>query len=192
MDIRLIVGLGNPGKEYENTRHNVGFMVVDELVKSLKLKNPSEEALSLLYRTRIGGKEVIFAKPLTYMNNSGAAVYNLLEEFNLSPENMLVVYDDLDLPLGSIRLRLKGSSGGHKGVESIIKYIGTENFPRLRIGIGRPKKKEDVVKYVLSPFSREEENTINKVIKKAVRCILRAIEISPERAMEYCNRPELL
>ncbi|HID65408.1 MAG TPA: aminoacyl-tRNA hydrolase, partial [Aquificaceae bacterium] len=153
MDIRLLVGLGNPGKEYEKTRHNVGFMVIDELVKSLRAKKPSEEALSLVYKIRIGGKEVFLAKPLTYMNNSGAAVYNLLEEYGLSPEQMIVIYDDLDLPLGTIRLRLKGSSGGHKGVESIIKYIGTQNFPRLRIGIGRPKKKEDVVKYVLSPFS---------------------------------------
>lgn len=192
MDIRLVVGLGNPGKEYENTRHNVGFMVIDELAKNLRLKKPQEEALSLLYKTRLGGKEVIFAKPLTYMNNSGAAVFNLLEEYNLSPENMLIVYDDLDLPLGSMRLRLKGSSGGHKGVESIIKYIGTQNFPRLRIGIGRPKKKEDVVKYVLSPFPPDEEKVINQVIKKAVRCILRAVEISPEHAMEYCNRQDLL
>ena len=192
MDIRLVVGLGNPGKEYEKTRHNVGFMVIDELVKTLKLKNPSKEALSLVYKTRIAGKDVIFAKPLTYMNNSGAAVYNLLEEYNLSPENMIVVYDDLDLPLGTMRLRLRGSSGGHKGVESIIKYIGTQNFPRLRIGIGRPKKKEDVVKYVLSPFTPEEEKVINQVIKKAVRCLLRAIEISPENAMEYCNRQDII
>ena len=191
MDIRLVVGLGNPGKEYENTRHNVGFMVIDELVRSLRIKKPLEEALSLVYKTRIGGKEVILAKPQTYMNNSGAAVFNLLEEYNLSPENMLVVYDDLDLPLGSMRLRLKGSSGGHKGVESIIKYIGTQNFPRLRIGIGRPKKKEDVVKYVLSPFPPEEEKIINQVIKKAARCILRSVEMSPERAMEYCNRQDL-
>jgi len=191
MDIRLLVGLGNPGKEYEKTRHNVGFMVIDELVKSLRAKKPSEEALSLVYKIRIGGKEVFLAKPLTYMNNSGAAVYNLLEEYGLSPEQMIVIYDDLDLPLGTIRLRLKGSSGGHKGVESIIKYIGTQNFPRLRIGIGRPKKKEDVVKYVLSPFSQEEEKVINQVIKKAVRCLTRAIEISPQHAMEYCNRQDL-
>ena len=191
MDIRLIVGLGNPGEEYEKTRHNVGFMVIDEIVKTLRLKNPIKEALSLVYKTKIAGKDVIFAKPLTYMNNSGAAVYNLLEEYSLSPENMIVVYDDLDLPLGTMRLRLKGSSGGHKGVESIIKYIGTQNFPRLRIGISRPKKKEDVVKYVLSPFSSEEEKVISQVIRKAVRCLLKSVEISPESAMEYCNRQDM-
>ncbi|GAB6065713.1 aminoacyl-tRNA hydrolase [Aquifex pyrophilus] len=192
MDIRLVVGLGNPGKEYEKTRHNVGFMVIDELVKALRAKGPFEEALSLTYRVRLPHKEVILAKPMTYMNNSGAAVYNLLEEYKLSPEEMIIVYDDLDLPLGSMRLRLKGSSGGHKGVESIIKYIGTQNFPRLRIGIGRPKKKEDVVKYVLSPFPPEEEKVISNVIKKAVRCLIRAIETSPEHAMEYCNRQDVI
>ena len=191
MDIRLLVGLGNPGKEYENTRHNVGFMVIDELVRTLRLKRPSEEALSLVYKAHVGGKEVILAKPMTYMNNSGAAVFNLLEDYNLSPENMLVVYDDLDLPVGSLRLRLKGSSGGHRGVESIIKYIGTQNFPRLRIGIGRPKKKEDVAKYVLSPFTPEEEKVISQAIKKATRCILRILETSIEHAMEYCNREDL-
>ncbi len=191
MDTKLVVGLGNPGKEYENTRHNVGFMVVDELVKTLRAKGPFQEALSLLYKARLGGKEVILAKPQTYMNNSGAAVINLLEEYSLSPEEMIVVYDDLDLPLGSMRLRLKGSSGGHKGVESIINYIGTQNFPRLRIGIGRPKKKEDVVKYVLSPFPPDEERVISQVVKKAVRCLMRAIELSPEQAMEYCNRQDL-
>ncbi|WP_461832680.1 aminoacyl-tRNA hydrolase [Aquifex sp.] len=192
MDIRLVVGLGNPGKEYEKTRHNVGFMVLDSLVKTLRAKGPYEEALSLTYRLRLPNKEVIFAKPMTYMNNSGAAVFNLLEEYKLSPEEMIVVYDDLDLPLGSMRLRLKGSSGGHRGVESIIKYIGTQNFPRLRIGIGRPKKKEDVVKYVLSPFPPEEEKIISNVIKKAVRCLTRAVETSPEQAMEYCNRQDML
>ncbi|NPB08399.1 MAG: aminoacyl-tRNA hydrolase [Aquificae bacterium] len=191
MDTKLVVGLGNPGKEYENTRHNVGFMVVDELVKTLRARGPFQEALSLLYKARLGGKEVILAKPQTYMNNSGAAVINLLEEYSLSPEEMIVVYDDLDLPLGSMRLRLKGSSGGHKGVESIINYIGTQNFPRLRIGIGRPKKKEDVVKYVLSPFPPDEERVISQVVKKAVRCLMRAIELSPEQAMEYCNRQDL-
>ncbi|RUM30682.1 MAG: aminoacyl-tRNA hydrolase [Aquifex sp.] len=191
MDIRLVVGLGNPGKEYEKTRHNVGFTVIDHLVKALRAKGPFEEALSHVYKARLGGKEVILAKPMTYMNNSGAAVFNLLEEYKLSPEQMIVVYDDLDLPLGHMRLRLKGSSGGHKGVESIIKYIGTQNFPRLRIGIGRPKKKEDVVKYVLSPFPPEEEKIINQAIGKAVRCLMRAIEISPEHAMEYCNRQDL-
>ena len=186
--IRLVVGLGNPGKEYERTRHNVGFMVIDELVRKLRIKNYSEEALSHVYRSRVGGRQVIFAKPQTYMNNSGLAVLNLLEENGIEPQEMLVVYDDLDLPLGMTRLRLEGSSGGHRGVESIIKSIGTEKFPRLKIGIGRPKRKEDVVSYVLSPFSKEEEEIARAVIKKAAECVLRSIELSPQDAMEFCNR----
>jgi len=190
--IRLVVGLGNPGKEYEKTRHNVGFMVVDELVRKLRLKSYSEEYLSHVYRARLGGREVLLAKPQTYMNNSGLAVINLLEENGIEPHEMLVVYDDLDLPLGMTRLRLEGSSGGHKGVESIIKTIGTEKFPRLKVGIGRPKRKEDVVNYVLSPFSKEEEETARMVIKKAAECVIRSVELSPQDAMEFCNRRDLL
>ncbi len=190
--IKLVVGLGNPGKEYENTRHNVGFMVIDSLVRRFRIKNYSEECLSHVYRFRIAGREVLLAKPQTYMNNSGYAVINLLEEYRIEPQEMLVVYDDLDLPLGMTRLRLEGSSGGHKGVESIIKNIKTEKFPRLRIGIGRPKKKEDVAKYVLSPFSKEEMEILNAVIKKANECVVRSLELSPQDAMEFCNRRDLI
>ncbi|WP_457600503.1 aminoacyl-tRNA hydrolase [Hydrogenivirga sp.] len=190
--IKLVVGLGNPGKEYENTRHNVGFMVIDEIVKRLRLKHFTEEALSHLYRTKIAGRDVLLAKPQTFMNNSGLAVVNLLEDYNLRPEEMLVVYDDLDLPLGMTRLRLEGSSGGHRGVESIIKNIKTERFPRLKVGIGRPGNKRDVVSYVLSPFTKEEEELARAVIKKAAECVLRSVELSPEDAMEFCNRRDLI
>jgi len=189
--IKLVVGLGNPGKEYERTRHNVGFMVLEELVRKLKVKEYSEESLSHVYRAHVGGREVLFAKPQTYMNNSGLAVLNLLEENDLQPQEMLVIYDDLDLPFGTTRLRLEGSSGGHRGVESIIETLGTEKFPRLKIGIGRPKRKEEVVRYVLSPFSKEEEETLRAVLKKAAECVLRSLELSPEEAMEFCNRKEL-
>ncbi|HIQ31254.1 MAG TPA: aminoacyl-tRNA hydrolase [Aquifex aeolicus] len=185
--IKLVVGLGNPGKEYENTRHNIGFRVVDELVRKLRAKGPSEECLSLVYTTRTGGRELLLVKPMTYMNNSGLAVINLLEEKGIMPEEMLVIYDDLDLPVGVTRLRLRGSSGGHRGMESVINAAGTENFPRLRIGIGRPKKKEHVVNYVLSPFSREEEEVITEAIYRAGECVIRSVELSPEDAMEFCN-----
>ena len=190
--INLIVGLGNPGKKYENTRHNVGFMVIDEVVRRLRLRSFKEESLSHVYRARIGGREVILAKPQTFMNNSGYAVINLLEENGLEPSQMLVVYDDLDLPLGMTRLRLEGSSGGHRGMESIIKSVKTEKFPRLRVGIGRPKGKEEVVSYVLSPFSKKELEVLGAVIKKASECIIRSVELSPQEAMEFCNRRDLL
>jgi len=190
--IRLVVGLGNPGREYENTRHNVGFMVIDGVVRRLRLKERKEECLSHVYRASMAGRVVLFAKPQTYMNNSGFAVLNLLEEHGIEPEEMLVIYDDLDLPLGMIRLRLGGSSGGHRGVESIIRSIKTQNFPRLKVGIGRPRRKEDVTHYVLSPFSTEEQDILNSVLKKSVECVIRSVELSPEAAMEFCNRRDLL
>lgn len=187
--IRLIVGLGNPGKKYAKTRHNVGFMVVDELLRRLKVHDYSEECLSHLYKVRIDGKEVLIAKPQTYMNNSGLAVINLLEEYDIKPEEILVVYDDLDLPLGRLRLRLEGSSGGHHGVESIIREIKTEKFPRLRVGIGRPKDRNKVVEYVLSPFGEEEEQVLTKILGRAGECLQRCVEYGIEESMNFCNSP---
>ncbi|MEZ0361163.1 MAG: aminoacyl-tRNA hydrolase [Hydrogenobacter sp.] len=187
--IKLLVGLGNPGKKYEKTRHNVGFMIIDELIKKLKLKDHREECLSHLYKTKIDGREVILAKPQTYMNNSGLAVVNLLEEYEILPEEMIVIYDDLDLPLGKLRLKLEGSSGGHHGIESIIREIKTEKFPRLKVGIGRPKDKNQVVSYVLSPFNKEEEALLYKVLDRSKECLLRCVEFSPESAINFCNAP---
>ncbi len=189
--IKLVIGLGNPGEEYENTRHNIGFMVIDKIVKSFRNLKREEECLSHVFKARILGKQVLFAKPQTFMNNSGIAVLNLMEEYGINPEEILVIYDDLDLPFGVTRLRLSGSSGGHRGVESIIKEIKTQNFPRLKIGIGRPKDKRDVVNYVLSPFNKEEEPLLGKILEKAKECVMRCIEVSPEYAMEFCNRKDL-
>ncbi len=185
--IRLLVGLGNPGKSYEKTRHNVGFMAVDEVLKKLRLQKYTQECLSHLYKTRIQDREVLIAKPQTYMNNSGLAVLNLLEEYEISPQEMLVVYDDLDLPLGRLRLRMEGSSGGHHGIESIIREIKTDKFPRLKIGIGRPKDKNKVVEYVLSPFSKEEEEILYRVLNRAGECLVRCLELGVESSMNFCN-----
>ncbi len=187
--IKLLVGLGNPGKRYERTRHNVGFMVVDALIRNLKLKNCSEECLSHLYRASFLDNEFLVAKPQTYMNNSGLAVVNLLETYRISPEEMLVVHDDLDLPLGRVRLRLNGSSGGHHGIESIVKEIRSNRFYRLRVGIGRPKDKNKVVDYVLSPFSEEEQELLYRVVDRSKECLLRCVETSPEDSMNFCNAP---
>ncbi len=189
--IRLVVGLGNPGQKYEDTRHNVGFKVIDEIAKRFRIRNFKEEHLSHTFTLKLSGREIVFAKPQTYMNNSGLAVINLLEENHIDPSEMLVIYDDLDLPLGVTRLRMSGSSGGHRGMESIIKSVGTENFPRLKIGIGRPKRKEDVVNYVLSPFKKDELETLYAVIHKASECVLRSIDLSPQSAMEFCNRKDI-
>lgn len=189
--IKLLIGLGNPGKKYERTRHNVGFMVIDEVLRKLKLHRYTEECLSHVYRASIQGREVLLAKPQTYMNNSGLAVVNLLEEYEIDPEEMLVVYDDLDLPLGRLRLRSEGGSGGHHGVESIIREIKKENFPRLKIGIGRPRDKDKVVDYVLSPFSKEEEEVLNRVLSRASDCLIRCVEFGTEESMNFCNYKEV-
>ncbi len=189
--IRLIVGLGNPGKKYESTRHNIGFMVLDALLRYLKLRDYSEECLSHLYKFNTLDKEVLIAKPYTYMNNSGLAVLNLIETYNIAPEEMIVIHDDLDIPLGRVKLKFNGSSGGHHGIESIVKEIKTDKFYRLRVGIGRPKDKSKVVEYVLSPFLKEEEEVLYKILYKSKECLLRCIETSPENSMNFCNAPIL-
>ncbi len=185
--IRLIVGLGNPGKEHENTRHNAGFMVIDAFLRRLRIKRRREEHLSHIFRTKLGGREILLAKPMTYMNNSGLAVLNILEEEGIEPSEMLVVYDDIDLPLGALRLRERGSSGGHRGMESVIKHIKTSDFPRLRVGIGRPSKKEDVVKWVLSPFTEEEMPALRDVLERSTLCLERVIMMGVREAMNLCN-----
>ncbi len=145
--IKALIGLGNPGKKYEETRHNVGFMVADIVASLLKCPKKKKE-YCFSHLIECPDHDLIIVKPQTYMNNSGIAVKNLLEEYNLKPEEILVVVDDLDLPIGTIRLRKSGSSGGQRGMKSIIENIKTENFPRLKIGIGRPKRREDIPDYV--------------------------------------------
>ncbi|HID79770.1 MAG TPA: aminoacyl-tRNA hydrolase [Aquifex aeolicus] len=186
--IRLIVGLGNPGERYRETRHNAGFMVIDHLTKRLKLRHYEECCFSHLYKKRVDGVDIYFAKPQTYMNLSGIAVKNLLNDLRLLPEEILVIHDDLDLPLGVTKIKFGGSSGGQKGVENIIKELGTKNFYRLRLGIGRPKEKREVVNYVLSPFSPEQRPLWERTVKKAGECVIRAITEGIEPAMNFCNR----
>ncbi|MCS7083646.1 MAG: aminoacyl-tRNA hydrolase [Aquificaceae bacterium] len=185
--IKLVLGLGNPGKRYEKTRHNVGFMVIDSLARRLRLKDCRIESLSCVYKAKIAGREILLAKPQTYMNSSGLAVVNLFEDNELFPENLLVIYDDLDLPLGKIRLRLEGSSGGHRGVESIIKEIKTQSFARLKVGISRPPRKEDVNDYVLSEFSDEEREICDRVIASSVSCVLSVLEKGVDESQNTCN-----
>jgi len=185
--IKAIIGLGNPGKKYEKTRHNIGFMIVDAVAFLLKCPKKEKECCFSKIIDCIE-HDVILVKPQTYMNNSGVAVRNLLDEYNFSPEEILVVYDDLDLPLGTIRLRKSGSSGGHRGVKSIIENIKTENFPRLKIGIGRPERKEQVADYVLSPFNRNEEILVEKVIGEAASCLLNVLKYGIDRSLTNCNK----
>lgn len=172
----LIVGLGNPGREYEKTRHNAGFTAVDFIADFYGISLQDAKCNSIIGCGKIGGQDVILAKPMTYMNRSGIAVKCLAIEYSLEADRIIVIYDDIDLPLGRIRIREKGSSGGHRGIASIIKELGTNEFIRVRIGIGRPESpKVDIVEHVLSPFLPEEEadfDSVLRVVRDAVETII--------------------
>lgn len=161
--IRLIVGLGNPGLQYAQTRHNAGFIFVDRAVSRWG-KWTEEIGRGILGNISLDSNNIIVLKPLTYMNRSGYALPPVLERFSISPQEILVVYDDLWIPLGSVRIRMKGSSGGHNGMQSIIDTLKTEDIPRLRIGIGPLPENTSSVDFVLSEFSSEEMSILEKTI----------------------------
>jgi PTH1 family peptidyl-tRNA hydrolase len=171
----LILGLGNPGPRYDLTRHNAGFLALDNLADRYKIKLTQHKYRSLYGKGEIEGLPVILAKPMTYMNESGKAVKALLSAFNLSPEQILVTHDDIDLPLGKIKTKLKGGDGGQLGVRSTIETLRTREFYRVRIGVDRPEDREDIVDYVLSPFTEEESGLLNDVMNKAVQTIEAAL-----------------
>lgn len=184
----LVVGLGNPGKKYQETRHNIGFQVVDYLVREEGEKWKKDWwRKAMVARLKVYGEDVIVAKPQTFMNLSGKAVAALQRAYQLPPSRVLVVCDDLDLPLGTIRLRRKGSTGGHHGLASVAAALETEEFPRLRVGIGRPPEKEEVIAYVLSPFRPEERETLREVIPRAAGALKTAVTQGLERAMNLFN-----
>jgi len=187
--MKLIVGLGNPGREYEKTRHNVGFMVIDRLALNLGINVDKKMLKALVGQGQINGEKVILAKPQTYMNLSGEAVGMLLSWFKLTASDLLIIYDDLDLPPGKLRLRAGGGSGGHKGVQSIIQVIGTEHFPRVRVGIGRPPEPDfETVSYVLSRFGNDEAKAIEEALDLAREAVICAVRDGIERAMNLYNR----
>ncbi|WP_134685256.1 aminoacyl-tRNA hydrolase [Brevibacillus migulae] len=162
--MKLIIGLGNPGKKYEDTRHNVGFMTIDKISDKYSIPVQQNKFKALVGEGRIGTERVLLVKPQTYMNLSGESVGEILRFYKLTPEDLLVIYDDLDLPLGQIRLREKGSAGGHNGIKSLIAHLGTQEFKRIKIGISRPDQKSGVKDFVLSTFSAEEKPVIEEAV----------------------------
>ncbi len=186
----LVVGLGNPGPRYLRTRHNFGWLAVAALAESEKLRWREVSKFKGLFAEWSGKAALLL--PLTYMNLSGEAVAPTLETLALSPERLLVLYDDLDLPLGRLKLAPKGGSGGHRGVASIIGALGTEDFPRLRLGIGRPLAGIAVRDYVLSEFTLEERPVVEKVLEVAVEAVRTVIEAGLPKAMTLYNRKDLL
>src|SRR5881394_2574717 len=183
----LIVGLGNPGEEYENTPHNLGFMVIDRLAESHAIRVSRKENTSLVGLGAVNGKSLAMAKPRTYMNLSGPAVKGLLERYELKPDRLIVVYDELDLPWGSMRIRLKGSAAGHNGVKSLIGSLGTNEFTRIRIGIhpGNPVKGEQ---FVLAPFKRAQKQDVEETVVRAADAVEFILAEGAAQAMTKYNR----
>ena len=182
--IRLIVGLGNPGREYETTRHNVGFMWVDELARLHKLSFKSESKFhGLTARGQLHDHEMLLLKPQTFMNHSGRSVVALAQFYKIEPAEMLVVHDELDLPPGVARLKMGGGHGGHNGLKDIIVHLASKDFWRLRIGIGHPGDRDEVVNYVLNDPRREERALIEDVMQKAQSIAHLVIEGKTEAAM---------
>lgn len=184
----LIVGLGNPGLSYIRTRHNTGFLVVDRLASGFALSGWKLKSKVLIGIVNFSGHKIILAKPQTYMNNSGEAVKSLLNWYGPENLNLLVIYDDLDLPAGQLRIRSKGGDGGHQGLKSIIGMLGSREFARIRVGIGRPAEPEmDVVDWVLGRFSPREAEIIEQAVEKAARAAQVIITDGLEKAMNQFN-----
>lgn len=183
----LIVGLGNPGREYRQNRHNIGFMLVDRLASDLGEAFSRFESRALVTKTKYKDFRIILAKPQTYMNKSGQAVGSLYRYYKISINRLLVVYDDVDLPFGKLRMRPAGRSGGHRGMKSVIESLGTDAFPRLRIGIGRPPGRMDAADHVLRDFSKEESERLSEVLDGGVDAVLKYIIDGIDKAMNQYN-----
>ncbi|MGE5591757.1 MAG: aminoacyl-tRNA hydrolase [Bacillota bacterium] len=185
--VRLVVGLGNPGPEYARTRHNAGFWVLDELARRLGANVGRRAFSGLTGEALVVCRKVFLLKPQTYMNRSGEAVRAALAYYRLEPSQLLVICDDLDMVLGKIRLRLQGSSGGHRGLQSIADHLGTTEYPRLKIGIGRPESRDDVVDYVLGSVSGEERDALAQAVTRAADAAEAALTDGVEAAMNRFN-----
>lgn len=167
--MKLIVGLGNPGRQYEHTRHNVGFKVIDKLSEELSIPLDRQKFNGVYGIGHISGEKIILLKPLTYMNLSGECIRPLMDFYDMDVEDLVVIYDDLDLPVGKIRLRAKGSAGGHNGIKSMIHHLGTQEFNRIRVGIDRPTNGMKISDYVLGVFTEDDSEGINEAITYSVK-----------------------
>jgi PTH1 family peptidyl-tRNA hydrolase len=165
--MKLIVGLGNPGKQYDQTRHNVGFGVIDALADRLHLPLDQAKFKGIYGKGIVQGEKVFLLKPLTYMNLSGESIFAMMDYFQMDIDDLVVIYDDLDLPVGRIRLRQKGSAGGHNGIKSTISHLGTQEFNRIRVGINRPSNGMAITDYVLGRFTKEEQEMIKVAVERS-------------------------
>jgi len=183
----LIIGLGNPGKGYRLTRHNVGFRVVDRVARQQGIQFNKRRSGAQVGDGRVGREKVILAKPLTYMNKSGAAVRKLIEALHIPLDHLVVVHDDLDLACGRMKIKDKGGHGGHKGVQSIIEQLGSADFLRVKVGIDKPERPEQGADYVLSPFAANERALVKESVEQAVEAIEAIIVSGKDQAMNTYN-----
>jgi PTH1 family peptidyl-tRNA hydrolase len=184
----LVVGLGNPGERYRLTPHNLGFLVVDRLAESNAIRVNRKENMSLVGLGTVAGKAVALAQPQTFMNVSGPAVRGLLERYQLTPHQLVVVYDELALPWGALRIRTSGSSGGHNGIKSLLSSLGTDQFIRVRIGIDPGPHRGDAAEYVLAPFRRAQMQEVEAMVDRAAAAVETILAEGAERAMAKYNR----
>ena len=183
----LIVGLGNPEDNYANTRHNMGFNVVNKIAKDYKIDVTQKKYEGLYGIGEIEGQKVILLKPQTFMNESGKSIVKFKNFYKIPEDNCLIIYDDIDLEKGTIRIRKKGSAGSHNGMKSVIEHLGTENFPRLRVGIGSPEFKNDLINFVLGKVTKEEQKMLDQGIEKAKEAAIDFIKNGIEIAMNKYN-----
>lgn len=184
----MIIGLGNPGAKYENTRHNVGFETIDYISNQFGIKVSKLKHKALIGDGNIQGDRVILVKPQTYMNLSGESVREIVEWYKVPMNSIILIYDDVDLKFGSIRVRPKGSSGTHNGMKSVIYQIQSDEFPRVRIGVGRPPEGWDLADFVLSKFNNEDKKTINESLRNAAEAAVTIIKAGAEAAMNKYNK----
>lgn len=184
----MIVGLGNPGKEYEYTRHNAGFLMLDRLAVEQNIEIKKLKHKALIGDTVIGGHRCLLVKPQTFMNNSGEAVRDIANFYKIPPENIIVIFDDISLPCGKLRIRRKGTDGGHNGIKSIIYHLNSDNFPRIKIGIGaKPHPDYNLADWVLSTFTKDDMDNLIEAIKKAVSVLPDMLDGNIDKAMNKAN-----
>ena len=185
--LKIIVGLGNPGARYAGTRHNVGFACIDKLAQRWSVSLSDRRQHAVLGQGEVTGAPVVLAKPRTYMNNSGEAVRYLLARFRVQASDLVIIYDEMDLPLGTIRLRPRGGTAGHQGMASVVEVLGSNKFPRVRVGIGKPERADDWVRYVLEPFSPEEMPLVSDVVGRVAASADSLLIEGIDRAMNQFN-----
>lgn len=184
----LIAGLGNPTREYEKTRHNVGFEAIDILADKAGTTVTDKKHKALYGKGYIGGQKVILAKPQTYMNLSGESIREIADFYKIEPENIIILCDDINLSEGQLRIRLKGSAGGHNGLKNIISHLGTQEFPRIRIGVGEKPRGMDLADYVLGRFPKEQQAVMEEAYRDAAEAACMMIEDGADAAMNHYNR----